>query len=482
MSNSPFDELQPELIWKHFEAITKIPRCSRHEEAMGQHVMRWAESKGFSATKDKLGNLVVRVPGSPGKEGSPTVVLQGHLDMVCEKNSDSPVDFSTDAIPVMRKGDYLTADGTTLGADNGIGLAAAMAVAEDPGAVRGPLELLFTMDEETGLTGAQGLEDGFITGKTLLNLDSEEEGAVYVGCAGGADTGCTIPLTREAAEGEAMRVHVFGLRGGHSGLDINTGRANALQLLAWYLDALREKTDFALVDFHGGDKHNAIPREAWATLLVDAEGKAAATALLERFLVDLRTAYGLMEDQGEVILEASKGGLPLSRASRDTILDLMLALPHGVLGMSQSVEGLVETSTNLAVLKMTETAAEIQESTRSSVMPALDLQQRAVFAAFRLAGGEPKSHGGYPGWQPDLASNVLNKATAVHARLFGKEPDVKAIHAGLECGIIGEKMGGMDMLSFGPQIEHPHSPDERIKISSVAPFYTFLKELLVELA
>jgi len=485
MTRSPFEGLEPALLFSHFEAFTKIPRCSRNEAAASAHVKAWAAERGYPVKEDALGNLVIQAPASQGKEGAPAVVLQGHLDMVGEKNSDSPHDFDADPIPVKREGDWLCAEGTTLGADNGVGLAASMAVAEDPEAVHGPLELLFTIDEETGLTGAQGLESGFVSGKTMLNLDSEEEGAVYVGCAGGTDTDLTLPLERNAtaAQGETFTVTLAGFRGGHSGLDINTGRGNAAKALAWYLARLRGEASYSLLAMNGGDKHNAIPREARATVILDTAAKAAADSLRATFLEDLKLIYGVTDPDFSLTLEPGGAAMDaLTNASRDTLLELIMALPHGVLAMSQAVEGLVETSTNLAVVKVGEASAQLQESTRSSVMPALAEAQQGIFALAWLAGADAHSDGGYPGWQPDMDSNVLAKVKAVHARLFGAEPEVKAIHAGLECGIIGEKMGGMDMVSFGPQIENPHSPSEQVKISTMGPFYDLLKGLLAELA
>ena len=481
---SLYDGLKPELLWKHFAALASIPRCSKNEAEAARYVKDYANHNGFEAIVDDSGNVVVRVPGTAGLEGAPTVVLQGHLDMVGEKDSDSPHDFDKDPIPVKIDGDWIGAEGTTLGADNGVGLSASLAVGEDPDAVHGPLELLFTVDEETGLTGAQGLQPGFVTGKTMLNLDSEEEGAVYVGCAGGADTAVDLPVTREAAAGAGLAVRVSGLRGGHSGLDINTGRGNAIQILAWYLARLRDRVDgYALAAFSGGDKHNAIPREATATILLPDGEEAAASEELAATLADVKSILG-NNDAGVAmeIAAAGEAGEALSEASRDAFLDLVLAMPHGVLAMSQDVEGLVETSTNLAVARLEQDSAHLEQSTRSSVMPALAMAQQGIFALARLAGATPSTHGGYPGWQPNMDSAVLTKTKAVHEELFGKVPEVKAIHAGLECGIIGEKMGGMDMISFGPEICNPHSPSECMKISTVAPFYDLLKGLLAALA
>jgi len=475
--------LKPELVWKHFEALTRIPRCSGNEAAAARHVLTWARAKRFEAVQDATGNVLVRVPASPGKAGAPGVVLQGHLDMVGEKDTSSPHDFSRDPIPVVRRDEHLGAQGTTLGADNGVGLAAAMAVAEDPEAVHGPLELLCTLEEETGLTGARGLEPGFVRGKTLLNLDSEEEGSLYVGCAGGRDTLIELPVKRAAAKGKPFRVKLGGLKGGHSGLDINTGRGNALRLLALFLDRLRAATPFGLVEFGGGDKHNAIPREAQAVVLLEAAGLKAANRLVEAFRADLQAMFGKTDAGVGLELDKAKSTeRPLSKGTRDALLDLVLALPHGLLAMSQAVPGLVETSTNLAVVRLEKGKATVLESSRSSVMPALAAVTAGIFAQARLAGATPIDKGGYPGWQPDLDSKVLQRAKGVHLRAMGKEAQVKAIHAGLECGIIGEKCGGMDMLSFGPQIEWPHSPSERVHIASVGRFYSFLKALLADLA
>jgi dipeptidase D len=480
---APFDGLKPELIWKHFEAFTRIPRCSANEAAAAEHVVAWAEKKGYKALRDQTGNVLVRVPASPGKGGASTVVLQGHLDMVGEKDKSSPHDFDKDPIPVVRKGEHLGAQGTTLGADNAIGLAAAMAVAEDPGATHGPLELLFTIEEETGLTGARGLKPGFAKGKILLNLDSEELGSLYVGCAGGADTVVELPVKRAAGKGKPYRVRVSGLKGGHSGLDINTGRGNALKLTALFLDRLRAVASFGLCELAGGDKHNAIPREAEAVVLLEDAALKSANKLLKGFREDLRTVYGKSDAGVSVELERAKTtARPLSKGSRDAVVDLLLALPHGVLGMSQAVAGLVETSTNLAVVRLEKAGLHVLLSSRSSVMPILRATQAGILAMARQMGARGIDKGGYPGWQPDMDSAVLKRAKAVHSRILGKPAEVKAIHAGLECGIIGERFGGMDMISFGPTIEWPHSPSERVHIGSVGRFYDFLKALLADLA
>lgn len=509
---SAFDGLKPELVWRHFEALTRIPRCSKHEEAAAQYVLEWARDKGFATQRDATGNVYVTVPASAGCEEAAGVVLQAHLDMVCEKDSDSAHDFAVDPLNVVREGGYITAQGTSLGADNGVGVAAALALAEDETARHGPLELLMTLDEETGLTGAQGVDAALVRGRMLLNLDSEEDDALYVGCAGGTDTLIALPVARRAAaEGvRGFRLRVRGLHGGHSGLDINTGRGNAVKLLAGVLGRLRRVADFALLDWAGGDKHNAIPREAHADLLLRPEVAtgAAVAELFEAARADLRLALGQCDPGARLewtelpaAAREAGGGRPLTTAARDACIDLVLALPHGVLGMSQAVPGLTETSTNLAVLGLQTAAAGdsllaevvgagatgewlvVRQSSRSSVAPALRAVEEGLLALARLAGARAAAHNGYPGWQPNPESHLLARGLAVYEALFGRRPEVKAVHAGLECGLIGECFGGqMDMLSFGPNVHDPHSPSERVEIASMERFYAFLKGLVADLA
>ncbi len=483
MPANPFEGLKPEFLWKHFEALTKIPRCSGNEAAAAGYIKAQAEAKGLKISQDDIGNVLVSVPASPGKEGKPVVIIQGHLDMVGEKDSDSAHDFDKDPIPVVREGDFITAHKTTLGADNGIGLAAGLSMLDDSSAVHGPIELLFTIDEERGLTGARKLQPGFAQGKILLNLDSEEEGSLYVGCAGGADTEIGMDVKRQAASGEVFEVRVKNMKGGHSGMDINTGRGNAAKVLSWFLDRLRAKCDFGLSTFLSGDKHNAIPREAMAQLALPAGGRQAADEVINQLRDDLKACYGKTDP--EVVVEVStvqSGSDMLTRADRDRFLDLVLAMPHGVLAMSQDVAGLVETSTNLAVVRLVDASATFLQSTRSSIDASIAIIQQSIMAQARLAGAQPKALGGYPGWQPNMDSALLARTLEVHKRVTGKDAEVKAIHAGLECGIIGERFGGMDMISFGPQIEWPHSPSERVKIDSVERFYNLLKSLLADLA
>jgi dipeptidase D len=480
---SPFDELKPEILWRRFEALARIPRCSGNESAVARYVLDQARSKNLSVAQDATGNVLVCLPSSPGKEGAPVVILQSHLDMVGEKNSDSPHNFEEDPIQVVRAGDWLGAAGTTLGADNGIGVASALAFLDDAGAIHGPLELLFTVAEEIGLDGARALTADFISGSILINLDSEEDGVIYIGCAGGADTQINLQVRRTPAKGKGLKVDVVGLKGGHSGIDINGGRGNALQILAWYLDRLRSEVDYKLVDFKGGDKHNAIPREATATLLLAKEGFEKAIAANEAFVSDLKAMFGRTDP--EVMVKLSSAAVkraPLARKDRDRFINLVLAMPHGVLAMSQTIPGLVESSTNLAVVRLDKASGAMHESSRSSVMPSLTRIQESIVALAKGFGAEPTNKGSYPGWQPNLDSQLLGRARKVYINSTGREPAIKAIHAGLECGIIGERLKGMDMISIGPQIEHPHSPSERVNIDSVERFYSFLKALVADLA
>ena len=487
--SSPLDKLEPRLIWKHFDAIRQIPRPSKHEERIAEHVANWAKSHGLEVKRDGAGNVLVKVPATPGHEKAPVIVLQGHLDMVPEKNSDVAFDFEKDAIQVRVVGDYVYATGTTLGSDNGVGVAAAMAVAEDQKAVHGPLELLFTIDEETGLTGAMQLDNKLLAGRILINLDTEEDAALYIGCAGGADTHATFTVSREdALKGTVpVRLSVRGLRGGHSGVDVHENRGNALKFLLRTLNALQGKgIEFGIVSLAGGSKHNAIPREADAVIRISKGNESAAVAAVDSFARVLKEEFGEI-DPGQrvecVTLEDREENRKVwIRFDNDRVLDALLACPHGVLGMSRAVPGLVETSNNLAVVTTEGNTVKVTTSSRSSVMPSLKATTEQIGAAFRLGGAEVEQRDGYPGWKPNPSSAVLNTALKVFEREFKKKPAVKAIHAGLECGLIGEKYPGMDMVSMGPQIESPHSPDERVQISTVDRFYTFLKATLAELA
>jgi dipeptidase D len=473
-------ELEPVALWRHFDHILATPRGSKNEEGMRQYVRTVAAAHGFAATTDTAGNVVVRVPASAGREGAPTLALQSHLDMVCEKNSDVTFDFATDAIRPRRDGDYLYATGTTLGADNGIGVAAMLAVLESRELAHGPLELLFTIDEETGLTGAAELDPASLSARRLLNLDTEEEYALYVGCAGGAGTELEIPLeTMFGADGlTGLALRLTGFKGGHSGVDIHLQRGNAIALLARALHALWREFQFEVVRIEGGNMHNAIPREATALVrVVSGEASRFEGAIAAQVAAIAEELAGVEEGVRVEVTPVAAREIPSevwSDATTARVLALLAALPHGVLAMSHDIAGLVETSTNLAKVRTDGVTLRIHQSNRSSVMSSLRATQQRIAAFAGLAGGEATQSEGYPGWKPDMGSALLATLKKVHAATFGREAEIKAIHAGLECGLIGEKFPGMDMSSFGPQIEFPHSPDERVQIPSVGRFWHFL--------
>jgi len=480
MSNA-IDGLQPPLVWKYFAEIAKIPRGSKHEEKITKYVLETAKKLGLPARADKLGNVVVKKPASPGKERAKSIALQGHLDMVCEKNKGTVHDFSKDPIELVRKGNFLTANGTTLGADNGIAVATNLAIMEDKTLVHGPLEFLFTIDEETGLTGAAGLQPGFVESHTLMNLDSEEEGAIYVGCSGGRDTIGTWKVATDASPAGAVAglLKVTGLKGGHSGLEIDKGRGNAVKIANRAVLALAELGG-RLASIEGGDKHNAIPRETEAVVYVPAKQWDAAVAAVAAFQKIAKAENSTVEPGLTVTLEkkGTKKGKVLKRALQHKLCQTIAAFPHGVLKMSADIPGLVETSTNVAAVHTTGRALQLVTSQRSSVASELDEACVTVRAIFEMGGASAHTSDGYPGWKPDMGSAILKTAKATYKALYGREPEVKAIHAGLECGIIGERYPGMDMISFGPTLEGVHSPDERIHIDTVPKFWDFLLGIL----
>jgi len=469
-----------------FEEISAIPRCSKHEEKICVFLLEWAKKHGLEAKKDMVGNVLIKAHATSGYENSGAVVIQGHMDMVCEKTSDSPHDFAKDPIRFVYDGDWLKADHTTLGADNGIALAMAMTLALDEKAVHPPLELLFTVDEETGLTGANSLQGDFIEGKVLLNVDSEDEGVFTVGCAGGRDTHISLPLQYEdAPAGFVMaRLKAGGMTGGHSGVNINEERANAIRVLVRAIMQIKSEFDLRLADIAGGTAHNAIPRDAWVDIFIPRDSFKAiektAADLEEIFKHEFKKTDPDLKITVELQPE-TMGKRPLNVADSAKICDLIIALPHGVAAMSTEMKGLVETSNNLANVKIANSKIEIVTSQRSSVMSRLHALTLRIEAIARLAGAQAVSLGGYPSWQPNLQSPLLARCKDVYRKLFGREPHVEAIHAGLECGIIGDKKAGMDMISFGPTLKNPHSPDEKIHVESIGKIWDFLVELLKSL-
>ena len=476
------------MLWARFDEIRRVPRPSGHEEKIIEHVRQWAESHGFGIVQDRRGNFTVQVPASNGREGAPTVVLQAHLDMVCEKNAGVEHDFSADPIRVAVEGDWVVARGTTLGADNGLGAAAAMAVATDPEIEHGPLELLFTLDEETGLHGASDLDPEIVTGKLLVNLDTEEDDAVYIGCAGSAGIEARFALdrTETAYSGRAL-LSVRGLRGGHSGMDIIENRGNAVVIAARVLtSAVEAGIDCGLIAFDGGSKRNAIARECFVHLAIASEDESRLQEVIRASMTDLESEFGSVEPGLEISLDQPAEGAPdwppVRDSERDRLLRTVLALPHGVLSMSREVPGLVETSNNLAVVRTTSDSATVLCAFRSSVNAALTGTMQALRSLFLLAGAEVSEDPGYPGWKPNPDSPLVRRTVAVYERLFGETPAIKAVHAGLECGILCEKVPGLDAVSIGPEIRNAHSPDEKASVPSAKKFYRFLRHLLAELA
>jgi len=473
-------------VLKWFEEIAKIPRCSKHEEKIAKWLLEWAKENNFEAKSDKVGSIVIKVPGSPGYEKSPIVVIQGHMDMVCEKTPDSTHDFSKDPIKLIYDGDWLTADGTTLGADNGIAIAIAMAFAVDKEVEHGPLELLFTVDEETGLTGANELQPGFIDGKILINVDSEDEGVFTVGCAGGVNTYSTVPFDNEKVPSgyKQMKIVAGGMKGGHSGIDIALERANAIKIVGRTLsNILKENVDVRVADIVGGSAHNAIPRDAFSVVFLPEADIEKAKAAVSNMLKIFKDEYKDTEPDLSLVIEDDSSAYSKASTSAGSkkIADFILAMPHGVDAMSTEIKDLVETSNNFANIKIEDNAVKTLTSQRSSIVSKLNALTEKIEAIAFLSGGEAKSGDGYPPWPPNMESKLLAKSTALYERINNKKPVVEVIHAGLECGIIGDKYPGMDMISIGPTLQNPHSPDERVHIGTIGQIMDFMIELFKEL-
>lgn len=478
--------LTPEPLWRYFDLISQIPRCSGHEDQIQSTVKKLGQERGLEVREDGVGNVVLVIPAAAGCEAWPTVVLQGHTDMVCEKNSDVDHDFFSQGIDVIRDGEWLTANGTTLGADNGVAVASALALLDDAPEKHGALELCFTIDEERGLTGAGGIEPHMLTGRMLLNLDSEEEGFVTVGCAGGGDTKVRLACTREQVPGDWERISfgIKGLTGGHSGMDIIHNRANSIRCLGRGLDAVaREAGGLRIFTIEGGSMRNAIPREASAVVAVPAGGRAKAEALITRLQAELAAEFAKTDPNLRLSVAESKLVPPGAFTAGDSqkVVALLLAIPSGVIAMSRDIEMLPETSNNLGVVRMDGDTVELVNCGRSSVGSALEAVRAGIRAPAEALGAEVNMEAGYPGWQPDLDSELLAVFKAVHQDVTGKPPEVLAIHAGLECGLLGEKFPGMDMISFGPEMHGVHSPEERLNIASTQRFYALLKTLLSRL-
>ncbi|ELV2783400.1 cytosol nonspecific dipeptidase [Enterobacter cloacae] len=478
---SELSQLSPQPLWDIFAKICSIPHPSYHEEQLAEHIMGWAKEKGLHAERDQVGNILIRKPATAGMENRKPVVLQAHLDMVPQKNNDTVHDFTKDPIQPYIDGDWVKARGTTLGADNGIGMASALAVLADDSVQHGPLEVLLTMTEEAGMDGAFGLQANWLQADILINTDSEEEGEIYMGCAGGIDFISTLPLSREAvpADFQTFKLTLKGLKGGHSGGDIHLGLGNANKLLARFLAGHAAELDLRLVDFNGGTLRNAIPREAFATVAVPAARADELKKLSSVYLDILKNELSAKEKNLTVVLESvSTDKAALTTQSRDTFIQLLNATPNGVIRNSDVAKGVVETSLNVGVVTMGDDSAEIICLIRSLIDTGKEYVVSMLESLGTLAGAKTSAKGSYPGWQPDASSPVMALVRETYQRLFNSTPNIQVIHAGLECGLFKKPYPNMDMVSIGPTITGPHSPDEQVHIESVGHYWTLLTELL----
>jgi len=473
--------LQPQALWQHFYELTQIPRPSKNEERVVQFVKEFGEKLGLETIVDDVGNVIIKKPATPGFEDLPGVILQSHLDMVPQKNSDTEHDFEKDPIPVYLDGEWVKAKGTTLGSDNGIGVAAAMAVLESESLQHGPIEVLLTIDEETGMTGAFNLKSGLLDGKIMMNLDSEDEGELYIGCAGGVNTTGTFRYRAEPVPAgmKAFKLAITGLKGGHSGLDIHLGRGNSNQLLLRFMFQAVREYGMCLSSIEGGSLRNAIPRESFAEVVVPEVNAGDFLKELQVYEETYQTELGTVEPSlGFTAEEIPVPETIIEKAVQDKLIKAVCGLPNGVIRMSADMAGVVETSSNLAIVKSDNGTIEVLCLLRSSVDTAKDSLSRSIQSVMELAGAEVVHDGDYPGWKPDVQSPVLKAMKEVYNNKFGRIPEIKVIHAGLECGIIGDAYPGLDMISFGPTIRFPHSPDEKVNIETVALFWEFLTETL----
>jgi dipeptidase D len=480
-----FEHQKTNEILRWFEEIAKIPRCSKNEGAICNWLVNWAKENKFEVKTDRVQNVLIKVPASPGYENSPGVVLQGHVDMVCEKTPDSTHDFTRDPIKLVYDGEWLTADKTSLGADNGIAVAMALTMALDKEIPHPPLELLFTVDEETGLTGASALEPGFIEGRILINIDSEDEGYFTVGCAGGVNTNLSVPLELAKVPGDhkLLKIKAGGMKGGHSGIDINKEKANAIKVLGQSMVKVAEEISVRLANISGGTAHNAIPRDCEVFVYVPGNQVAKLNSLLAEAEKNLKIEY--KNTDPELFIKAEESSETFDQAltveNTKKVIDFIIVLPHGVAVMSTDIEGLVETSNNLARVRVENGHINILTSQRSSLVSRLNALTNRIEAVARLTGGEAHSGDGYPPWQPNMDSPLLAKSLKIYEGLFNKKPVVEVIHAGLECGIIGDKNPGMDMISIGPTLKFPHSPDEKVHVGTIGMVWDFIVELIKEL-
>lgn len=479
--NNDLTGLKPEGLWRNFYKLTQIPRPSKKEEKVIQFMKEFGESLGLKTIVDQVGNVIIKKPATPGMENRKGIIMQGHLDMVPQANSDRNFNFDTDPIEAWIDGDWVKARGTTLGSDNGMGVAAAMAVLESKNIEHGPIEALFTVDEETGMTGAFELKPGILDGEILLNMDSEDEGELYVGCAGGINASSKMKYdeVNPDTDSVAFRIHVSGLRGGHSGIDIPLYRGNANKIIFRLLKKATREFGLKIAELDGGSLRNAIPREAVAVVAVKKDNEKAFVNYVTETEKTIKKEYATADPDLKISCEpASIPGKVMECAAQKRFIDAIYACPNGVVRMSSDMEGLVETSTNLAIVKIKNGEASALSLLRSSVDSAKHDLAETVVSVFDLAGATTELDGDYPGWKPNPNSPILHEMKEVYNRKFGKVPEIKAIHAGLECGLLGGVYPNWDMISFGPTIRHPHSPDEKVNIPSVQKFWDFLVETL----
>ncbi len=473
--------LEPKAVWENFYKLTQIPRPSKKEEKIQAFMVDFGKSLGLITEKDSVGNVLIRKPATPGLENRKGIILQGHLDMVPQKNSGTAHDFDRDPIDAWIDGDWVRARDTTLGADNGIGVASAMAVIAAKDLIHGPIEAIFTCDEETGMTGALGLQPKWLKGDILLNMDSEEEGELYVGCAGGINANIEFEYDEVIVPDgvKPFKITISGLKGGHSGLDINLGRGNANKLIIRFLKYATRELDIRLADISGGGMRNAIPREAFAIVLVPEEYSDLLKKAVNQYESIFKNELGAVEPTLSFTIEETK--MPKSiieERVQDDLIDSVYACPNGVIRMSDGMVGMVETSTNLSTIKSQKGVIFVKCLLRSSVDSAKEDLVEQVDSVFALGGSMVSFDGGYPGWKPDMESQILKQMKEIYQNKFGKTPAVLGIHAGLECGILGSVYPNWDMISFGPTMRSPHSPDERVNIPSVQKFWDFLVEIL----
>lgn len=477
-------DLQPQLVWKNFNKLCSVPHPSHHLEKITKVIVDFGKEHGFETIVDKVGNIIIRKPATPGRENSLPVILQAHMDMVPQKNNDKIHNFETDPIETIIDGEWVRANGTTLGADDGIGVAAGMAILESTDIQHGPLELFVTADEETGMYGAFGMEPGTLKGSILLNLDSEDFGELYVGCAGGVDANISWKYQGVAsiADDVALKVTVKGLKGGHSGLEINCGRANANKLLFRFLKEVISLYEARLAKVEGGNMRNAIPREAYAIISVPSEEVENIKKLVEEYADLFNKEYSITENKIEFLCEeVEMPELIIPEEIQDDLVNAIIGCPNGVFRMIPAIPDTVETSMNLSIIEANATEISVKCLLRSSVDSKKEELASMVESVFTLAGAKVEFTGSYSGWNPNLDSTILNTMKEVYKKEFGEEAAVKVIHAGLECGILGAIEPKLDMVSFGPTIRHPHSPDEKVNIESVNKFWKLIVATLEHL-